>query len=395
MIYLDYNSTTPLLDEVVAAMAEWQTTRFGNPSSQHAIGRRARQALDQARDEIGRMLGGQLSGSLGDRVIFTSGGTEANNLALLGIIGFAEADLPPGEAIISAIEHHSVTAVAELLERRGWTIHRLGVTRDGVVDLAALDGRLNERTRFVSVMLANNETGVLQPVAEMARRCQALGVPMHTDAAQIAGKLPVDFRALGVSALTVAAHKFHGPLGIGALLIRHDLELQPLVIGGFQQEGLRGGTESVALAVGMQAALASWEREKDARAARLRNLRDRLETRLKEGYGGRVVVNGADAERLPHTSNVALTGLNRQALVMALDLAGVACSTGSACASGSSEPSRTLVAMDCDPDVLAASVRFSLGATTTDAEIDEAAERILATSAKIAAATPRDRTHAR
>jgi cysteine desulfurase len=393
MIYLDYNSTTPLLDEVVAAMAEWQTTRFGNPSSQHAIGRRARQALDQARDEIGRMLGGQLSGSLGDRVIFTSGGTEANNLALLGIIGFAEADVPPGEAIISTIEHHSVTAVADLLERRGWTIHRLGVTRDGVVDPAALDGRLNERTRFVSVMLANNETGVIQPVAEMARRCQALGVPMHTDAAQIVGKLPVDFRGLGVSALTVAAHKFHGPLGIGALVIRDDLELQPLVVGGFQQEGLRGGTESVALAVGMHAALASWEREQDARAARLRHLRDRLETGLKEGYGGRVVVNGADAERLPHTSNLALTGLNRQALVMALDLAGVACSTGSACASGSSEPSRTLVAMDCDPDVLAASVRFSLGATTTAEEIDEAVERILATSAKIAAA-PRDRTHA-
>jgi cysteine desulfurase len=394
VIYLDYNSTTPLLDEVAAAMAEWQTARFGNPSSQHAIGRRARQALEQARDEIGRMLGAQLAGSSRDRVIFTSGGTEANNLALLGMVRFADPDVPPGEAIISAIEHHSVTAVAELLERRGWTIHRLGVTRDGVVDPATLDGRLNERTRFVSVMLANNETGVIQPVAEIARRCRALGVPMHTDAAQIVGKLPVDFRALGVAALTVAAHKFHGPLGIGALVIRHDLELQPLVIGGFQQEGLRGGTESVALAVGMHAALAAWERDKQARAERLRTLRDRLEARLQEGYGGGVVINGAGAQRLPHTSNVALVGLNRQALVMALDLAGVACSTGSACASGSSEPSRTLLAMDCDPEVLAASVRFSLGATTTAEEIDEAAGRILATSAKIEAAS-RDRTPAR
>ncbi len=395
MIYLDYNSTTPLLDEVVAAMAEWQTAKFGNPASQHAIGRRARQGLEQARDEIGRILGARLSGSSSDRVIFTSGGTEANNLALLGMVGIADPDVPPGEAIISAIEHHSVTAVAELLERRGWTIHRLGVTRDGVVDPAALDGRLNERTRFVSVMLANNETGVIQPVAEIARRCQALGVPMHTDAAQIAGKLPVDFRALGASALTVAAHKFHGPLGIGALVIRHDLELQPLVVGGFQQEGLRGGTESVALAVGMHAALASWEHEKEARPERLRTLRNRLEARLRDGYGGRVLVNGADAERLPHTSNVALLGMNRQALVMALDLAGVACSTGAACASGSSEPSRTLLAMGCDKEVLAASLRFSLGATTTAEEIDEAAERILATSAKIAAAAPRDRTPAR
>jgi len=395
MIYLDYNSTTPLLDEVVAAMAEWQTTSFGNPSSQHAIGRRARQALERARDEVGRMLGAKLSGSSGDRVIFTSGGTEANNLALLGLAGFSDPDAPPGEAIISAIEHHSVTAVAELLERHGWTIHRLGVTRDGVVEAAGLDRLLNDHTRFVSVMLANNETGVIQPVAEIARRCRALGVPMHTDAAQIAGKLPVDFRGLGVSALTVAAHKFHGPLGIGALVLRHDVEIQPHVVGGFQQEGLRGGTESVALAVGMQEALASWEREKDARAERLRMLRDRLEARLQEGYDRPVVVNGAGALRLPHTSNLALVGQNRQALVMALDLAGVACSTGSACASGSSEPSRTLLAMDCDTDVLAASVRFSLGAPTTVAEIDEAAARILAAGAKIAVAEPRHRTPAR
>jgi cysteine desulfurase len=394
-IYLDHNSTTPLLPEVAAAMAGWQQAKFGNPASQHAVGRRARQALEHAREEIGRILGAQVSGRQPDRVIFTSGGTEANNLALLGMTGSADPHAPPGEAIISAIEHPSVTAAAGLLERRGWLIHRLGVTRDGVVDLAALDNLVNQRTRLASVMLANNETGVVQPVAEIAARCRRLGVPMHTDAAQMIGKLPVDFRALEVSAMSVAAHKFHGPLGTGALVVRGDVELEPLVVGGFQQEGLRGGTESVALAVGMHAALAAWQRESQARVERLRRLRDRLEARLIAGFSGRVIVNGAAASRLPHTSNVAFVDIDRQALVMALDLAGVACSTGSACASGSSEPSPILAAMGCDQPSLAGSVRFSLGATTAAAEIDEAAARILAVCARLAGKGSRDRSAAR
>jgi cysteine desulfurase len=393
MIYLDHNSTTPLAPEAAAAMSEWQSGRFGNPASQHTIGRRARQAIEQAREEIGRILGARCG--QGDRVIFTSGGTEANNLALLGMARFSDPGVAPGEAIISAIEHPSVTAAVELLSRRGWTIHRLGVTRDGVVDMAPLEGLLSERTRFVSVMLANNETGVIQPVAEIARLCQGLGVPMHTDAAQMVGKLPVDFRALGASAMSVAAHKFHGPLGIGALVVRHDLELQPLLVGGFQQEGLRGGTEPVALAMGMHAALAAWEREKEARVERLAHLRDRLEAHLARGYAGKLIVNGAAARRLPHTANVAFVGVDRQALVIALDLAGVACSTGSACASGSSEPSPVLAAMGAGKEIWAGSVRFSLGATTTVDEIDEAAERIVAVAAKVLAAGARDRMPAR
>jgi cysteine desulfurase len=391
MIYLDYNSTTPLAPEAAAAMAEWQTGRFGNPASQHAVGRRARQALEHAREEIGRILGASGSGHSPDRVILTSGGTEANNLFVFGMARLFDADCEPGEAIISAIEHPSITAPADVLAQRGWMIHRVGVAHEGVVDLAAFDELLSERTRFVSIMLANNETGVVEPVAEIARRCQALGVPMHTDAAQAVGKLPVDFRALGASAMTVAAHKFHGPLGVGALVARGDLDLRPLVVGGFQQDGMRGGTESVALAAGMHAALAAWEREKEARAERLRSLRDRLEALLVAGYPGRVVINGAAAPRLVHTSNVALVGADRQALVMALDLAGVACSTGSACASGSSEPSATLLAMGLDQEILAASVRFSLGAGTTAEEIDEAARRILAASAKVAGAGRRER----
>jgi cysteine desulfurase len=293
----------------------------------------------------------------------------------------------PGEVITSAIEHPSVAGPVEFLQRRGWKIHRLGVDSRGVVDPESLDEVLNERTRFVSVMLANNETGVLQDVRAMAERCQRRGIPMHTDAVQMAGKLTVDFRQLGVSAMTVAAHKFHGPLGIGALIARHDLPLAPILFGGFQQGGLRPGTESVALTVGMRTALAAWKREADARAARTTVLRDRLESELARGFDGQLVINGAGAERLPQTSNVAFVGLDRQALLMALDLAGVACSTGSACASGSSEPSTVLRAMCCDDAVLAGSLRFSLGATTTEAEIDEAVDRILVVCAKLTAGT--------
>ena len=391
-IYLDHNSTTPLCADAAAAMAECQAMRFGNPASQHGIGRRARQALEDAREGIGSLLGARLSGREPDRVIFTSGGTEANNLALLGLAGLQLQPTLVGEAIVSAIEHPSVSAAVEVLQHRGWTIHRVGVTRDGVVDVERFTELLHEQTRFVSVMLANNETGVVQPIGEIARRCAALEVPMHTDAVQMVGKLPLDFRTLGVSSMTVAAHKFHGPMGIGALVVRHDSELEPLLFGGFQQAGLRPGTEAVALAVGMHAALAAWHRESEARTARMRQLRDALEAGLIDGYPGKIVVNGRLAERLPQTSNLAFVGIDRQALLMALDLAGVACSTGSACASGSSEPSPVLTAMGCSKEVLAGSLRFSLGATTTRQDVDEAVGRILNACKAISASRPLSRS---
>ncbi len=375
-IYLDHNSTTPLAPEAARAMAECQRECFANPASQHQLGRRSRQALEAAREACATILGAQLSGRQPDRVIFTSGGTEANNLALMGLAGVGAGDESPCEAIVSAIEHPSVAGAADALVRRGWTIHRLGVTSAGIVDLEALDRLLHAKTRFVSVMLANNETGVLQPVAEIAARCTALGVPLHTDAAQAIGKVPLDFRALGVAAMTVAAHKFHGPVGIGTLIVREDIELAPQLHGGFQQAGTRPGTEAVALAAGMQAALEAWRHEADVRAARLQMLRDRLEAGLAEAFEGELVVNARQSPRLPNTSNVAFLGLDRQALLMALDQAGVACSTGSACASGSSEPSHVLAAMGSSPEVLAGSLRFSLGATTTAKEIETAIERI-------------------
>jgi cysteine desulfurase len=235
---------------------------------------------------------------------------------------------------------------------------------------------LGPDVRLVSVMLANNETGIRQPAPEIAAMCRERGVAMHTDAVQAVGKWGVDFTALGVDAMTIAAHKFHGPLGIGALIVRRGAVLTPSLHGGFQQSGLRPGTECVALAVGMLAALESWAREAVDRSERMTGLRDALERQICAGDPHAVVI-GADALRLPHTSNIALVGLDRQALVMALDLAGVACSTGSACASGSSEPSPTLLAMGLPEEQISSSVRFSLGATTTAQEIDEAARRIL------------------
>jgi cysteine desulfurase len=385
-IYLDHNSTTPMLPEVAAAMAECVAAGYANPASQHSAGRRTRQRLEQARDEIGRMLGVEIGSRTPHRVIFTSGGTEANNLALVGMADGTRS-VPATEAIISAIEHPSVIGPTEYLEKHGWRVHRTAVDARGVVRIDHLCELLNERTRFVSMMLGNNETGVLQPVAEMATVCREVGVPIHTDAAQVAGKLPVNFCELGVAAMTVAAHKFHGPLGIGALVVRGDVQINPQMVGGFQQSGMRAGTESVALAVGMETALKAFEREQTKRIARVQTLRDRLEATLLANYPP-LVINGRDAPRLPGTANMAFVGLNRQQLFLALDMAGVCCSTGSACASGSSEPSPVLRAMGLPSEVVNSSLRFSLGATTTEKEIDEAARRILAVCAKMEGKLP-------
>ncbi len=283
--------------------------------------------------------------------------------------------MPPG-LIISSFEHPSITACAEHLAQNGVEVKKLRATSEGYVVEDDLFDLLDASTRLLSVMLANNETGVIQNLVKIASMCRSRGVLLHTDAVQAIGKIPVDFRALEVDALSLTAHKFHGPLGIGALVVRHGVSLEPSLHGGFQQSALRPGTESVALAMGMQVALEFAVSELDARRTRMTALRSSLERQIGADYP-RAVVIGAASERLPHTSNIAFVGLDRQALVMAFDLAGVACSTGSACASGSSEPSPTLVAMGLPDEQISSSVRFSVGAATTPAEIDEAARRIL------------------
>jgi cysteine desulfurase len=373
-IYLDHNSTTPLAPEAAAAMAGCQHAGYANPESQHQPGRRARQMLEEARDEISRILGADLSGRTPDRLIFTSGGTEANNLALFGLAGLWSGG-PAGRIVISAIEHPSVSRPAEALEQRGWQVDRLGAGESGVVCVEQFAALLDQKPRLASVMLANNETGVIQPVGQLAELSGAAEVPLHTDACQAVGKIAVNFRQLGVAAMSVAAHKFHGPRGIGVLIVLGEMALEPMLFGGFQQQGFRPGTEPVALAVGMAAALAAFEREREQRKRRVTSLRDRLAAALVAAWPMAVVI-GANSERLPNTACIAFPGLDRRALVMALDLAGVACSTGSACASGSSEPSPTLVAMGLPADVVAGALRFSLAATTTVEEINEAAHRI-------------------
>jgi cysteine desulfurase len=369
-IYLDNNATTLIHPEVAEAMADCDLAGYMNPASQHGPGRRARRVLEEARERIAELLGANVSRTDADRLVFTSGGTEANNLAIRGLAGRESS-----RVILSAIEHPSVVGAGEHLQLRGFDVQRLQVSRDGVVDVDHLRQLIDRRTRLVSVMLANNETGVLQPVAEIAAVCSEFGVRLHTDAVQVAGKLPVDFQSLGVAAMTISAHKFHGPRGIGALIVGPGVPLEGILFGGFQQWGLRPGTESVTLAVGMCTALEIWHREADKRAARMSALRDQFERVLQTATG--IAVNGAAAPRLPHTSNISFPGQDRQALLMALDLAGVACSTGSACASGSSEPSPVLLAMQCPRAIVESSLRFSLSAQTTSAEIELACSRIL------------------
>jgi cysteine desulfurase len=376
-IYLDHNATTPILPAAADAVREASLRYGANPASQHELGRQARRALEAARARLAELLGAAPD----DRVVFTSGGTEANNLAISGLAQRAgssptPASPAPDHIIISGLEHPSVARAAEHLERQGGRVDRLLAGLTGVVRVEDLPKLLRPETRLVSVMLASNDTGVIQPVAEIAAICRQRGVVCHTDAVQAVAKISVSFRALGVDALTLAAHKFHGPMGIGALIVRQGVELSPALWGGFQQAGLRPGTECVALARGMLAALEAWAREADARSVHMRALRDRLEQSLLAGDERAVALGGA-AERLPHTSNIAFVGLDRQAVAMALDLAGVACSTGSACASGSSEPSPALLAMGLSDEQISASLRFSLGVFTTAAEVDEAARRIL------------------
>lgn len=399
-IYLDYNATTPVLPEVIEAMRACWHEPFLNPASQHSFGRAARRKLEDSRDQIAELLGASTTGPTPDRVVFTSGGTESNNVAIRGLLEHtlragarAPSDVdgrPPDSvprALLSSIEHPSITTLGEHLARIGYKIDRLGVDANSVLQVNDLPGLLTPDTCVVAAMLANNETGVIQPVAELAAVCNERGVPLHTDASQAAGKLSLNFRELGAASMTIAAHKLGGPVGIGALVIRHDIEIQPLLFGGHQQSDLRPGTESVALAVGLCTALELWHANRAEWTARMGQLRDYFESLIcgsaADGKPAprittcQTKVIGRDAPRLPNTSNISFEGLDRQALFMALDQAGIACSTGSACASGSSEPSPVHIAMGFKPAVVSGSLRFSFGIATTRQEVEVSARRII------------------
>ncbi|MCS7304625.1 MAG: cysteine desulfurase [Thermoguttaceae bacterium] len=374
-IYLDHNATTPIRPEVVEAMREVWLRVGGNPASQHQFGREARRLLEEAREKIAHLLGAEITGPEPDRLIFTASATEANNLAICGI-ALARTGGQPGSFITSSLEHPSVLGPAEHLVDLGWRVDTLGATPDGIVRLDQLQAWISPQTALVSIIAANHEIGTLQPIAEAVRICQAHGVPLHTDAVQLVGKWPVHFRRLGVSAMTVAAHKFHGPVGIGALVVRHGVPIQPVLFGGHQQEGLRPGTEAVALAVGMATALELWQKEQQEQIRQMAALRERFEQKLLAGWP-EILIHGRNAPRLPNTSCIAFPGLDGQVLFTALDVAGVACSIGSACMSGSTEPSPTLMALGLPKELVLSSLRFSLGTTTTEHEIEEAIRRIL------------------
>jgi cysteine desulfurase len=370
-IYLDNNATTPVLPAVWEAMLPFLTHAYGNPASAHQTGRRARQALEDARERIAFLLH-----AFPDEVVFTSGATEANNLALFGLSG-----MPPGHLVASPVEHPSVSEPLRELARAGFDLDWLPVDRRGAVVVNALEERLRPETRLVSVMLANHETGTIQPIQELTERLRGRAA-FHCDAVQAVGKFAVDFHGLGVSTLTLSAHKFHGPKGVGALLLRRGVKLKPRTWGGHQQQGRRPGTEPVALAVGLATALDLGVREADTRRETVCRLRRRFLERL-QADAAPVVLNGAGDDGVPHTVNVSFPRLRADVLLMNLDLAGVACSTGSACSSGSLLPSPVLQAMGVPEEVLHSAMRFSLSPLLREAEVDEAARRVTAVARRL------------
>ncbi len=356
-VYLDWNATTPLHPSVREAMLPWLDTRFGNASSRHEYGRQARAAIDEARARVAAAVGAHPT-----EVVFTSGGSEANNLFIKG----AAAWLKPALVAISAIEHPCVREPARQLVRGGWTLHEIAVDAAGRVDEIDWCATLERRPTLVSVMLANNETGVLQDVAAMAADARQAGAFLHTDAVQALGKMAVDFRRLGVHAMTLSAHKVGGPLGAGALVLDKRLELAPLIAGGGQERGLRSGTENVAAIVGFGVACELAVAAHEDEAERLRRLQAEIETVLVD-CGARIFSDGAP--RLPNTTFFALPGLDGETLVAKLDRAGFACASGSACSSANPEPSHTLLSMGVAPDLARNAVRVSLGRTTTTNDI--------------------------
>jgi cysteine desulfurase len=371
MIYLDHNATTPLDPEVLDAMRPY-FLKAGNAESRHAEGRRARRAWEGARETVARVLGAEPG-----EVVFTSGGTEANNFAIFGLVG---TDRGPGHIVSSPIEHPAVAEPIALLESSNFRVDRPPVNNEGIAISELIASSMSEQTRIATLMLANNETGAIQPVQEVANSAITRGVPVHTDAVQAVGRIPVNFHALGVATLAASAHKFHGPVGVGLLLVRRGIKLRSWLLGGGQQQGRRPGTIAIPLVVGLATALDRWQSASHTRIARWVSLRDRLETRLIAALGpDRVIRNGPNdpALRLPQTLNLGFANLDGDALLMQIDLAGVAVSLGAACASGAQRASPTLVAMHVPQDRIRSSIRFSFGAETSEADIDEAVKRVV------------------
>ena len=358
-VYLDNNATTPLLPEVFEAMRPYYVEKFGNASSIHQQGQQARAGVEQAREKVADLLNCRPA-----EVVFSSGGTEGDNLALFGIV-------QPGDHVISsAIEHHAVLNSCHRLEQMGCSVTYLPVDGRSLVDPDDVRRALRPETKLISVMMANNETGVLQPVTEIGKIAALADVYFHTDAVQAAGKVPIDVKEIGCDLLTISAHKIHGPQGAGALFVRKGTLLQPLLYGGRHERSRRAGTENLAGIVGLgKAAEIAAQGFVDGSVARLAELRERLESTLLASVE-QVAVNGGGAPRVPNTTNLSFDCIEGEAMVIALDLKGLAVSTGAACSSGAIEPSHVLTAMGLSADRARGSIRFSLGKQNTAEDVE-------------------------
>jgi cysteine desulfurase len=370
-VYFDHNATTPVDERVLDAMLPYLRGEYGNASSRHEFGTVARKAVNDAREKVAALVNVQPS-----QVVFVSGGTEANNFFIKGAAGY----LKPTQIAVSAIEHPCVAKPAHELARQGWKVRKLAVSRDGEIDLADVDAALAEPTGIVSVMLANNETGAIQDVAAVAARARRANAWMHTDAVQVLGKIPVDFGALGVHAMTISAHKLYGPKGAAALVVDKRLELRPLIAGGGHELGLRSGTENVPAIVGFGAACELAAGRMADLSARLEKMHKRLERGLHE-LGA--VIFGERARRIPNTSYFAFKGIDGEALVIELDKRGFAVAAGAACSSTSTEPSATLLAMGVSPELARGAVRFSLGAGNSVGQVEDFLNVLAATVARL------------
>jgi cysteine desulfurase len=368
-IYFDHNATTPVDPAVIDAMTAVLRDDYGNASSVHHFGQQAKARLDDARTAVAALIGAEAS-----ELVFTSGGTEADNFAIRGV---AEALEPTGRRhlIASAIEHEAVLNTLKALARRGWRTTLLPLDSRGIVDPGSLEAALTDDAALVSVMHANNEIGTIQPIAELARIARSRGALFHTDAVQSVAKIPVDVAALGVDLLSLSAHKFNGPKGAGALWIKRGTRITATMTGGKHERNRRAGTENVPAIAGLGAAAVRARTKLAAEGQRLAGLRDRLERAVLATVPG-TAVNGAPEPRVPNTTNISFDGVEAESLLIALDLEGIAVSTGSACSSGTLEPSHVLRAMGLPSHRTQNSIRISLGAGNTDAEVDLFVEKL-------------------
>ena len=362
-VYFDYNATTPLSPDATEVVVRTTREVFGNASSVHLFGQQAKATLDDARSAVAALINGDPS-----EVVFTSGGTESDNFAIRGVAEALEA-LGRRHLVASAIEHEAVLNTLRALARRGWTVTLLPVDQSGITSAAALREAITDRTAVVSVMHANNEIGTIQPIAELAAVAHERGALFHTDAVQSAGKIPIDVRALGVDLLSLSAHKFNGPKGAGALWVKRGTRMLPILTGGKHERNRRAGTENVPAIAGFGTAALLAAGQLSAESVRLAALRDRLEAGILRSVPG-TAVNGAVRLRVPNTTNISFDRVEAESLLIALDLEGVAVSTGSACSSGTLEPSHVLKAMGLPAHRTQNSLRFSLGLYSTDEEVD-------------------------